>query len=158
MRAAAWGRQARLTATTGSWSDRWDACSRHYVMLLGEDIIGAFRFSVHPFSGDLPNADIYGHLLDHLPGPIAWFSRLVVHPDFQGMGYSRQLDLLAISEPRKAGAASIIATGGSVAGNLMRREIMLRRGWTEAGQAIAMPQGEYVAEYAPQVFYMIFDR
>ncbi|MBA4772920.1 MAG: GNAT family N-acetyltransferase [Sphingomonas sp.] len=157
IRTLAWQQQATLTAASDRWTETWDACSYHYVLMIEDEPVGAFRFSLHASPAELPNSEIYGSLLDHLPAPVAWFSRLVIHPDFQGKGYSRQLDSLALSEPLSAGAASVVATGGSVIGNLTRHAVMLRRGWTDAGVTLGAPKGEHIADHNPRVFYKIYD-
>lgn len=157
IRTLAWQQQATLMVDGDRWTDTWDACSYHYVLMIEDEPVGAFRFSLHASPAELPNAEIYGSLLDHLPRPIAWSNRLVIHPAYQGHGYSRCLDDLAINGPRSAGAASVVATGGSVAGNQKRDSIMRELGWTDAGLALCAPKGDYVAERMPRVFYKIYD-
>ena len=150
MRAAAWQRQATLTGPTDRWTDAWNVCSQHYVSIVDDEPVGAFRFRSHAGPGDLPNAELYGSLLDHLPCPIAWSSRLVIHSAHQGRGYSRCLDNIAINGPRSASAASVVATGASVAGNQKRDQIMRELGWTDTGMALCEPKGDYVAERTPR--------
>lgn len=135
LRARAWG-QHSLGVETQLWLDDWDAVAQHHVVLRGGHIAAAFRFTVHENLDSLPHRQTYGSLVEELPVPIAWSSRLVVDPKFRGCGLSRPLDHLAANEPFNHGAKSIVTTGGSVAENQFRHGVMIRQGWTLLGKAI----------------------
>lgn len=134
LRARAWG--VASGARYADWIDEWDPAAHHHAIYKGGMIVAAFRVTVHGGLADFPHRPVFGSLLDHLPLPIAWFSRLVVAPEWKGKGLSRSLDYLAANEPFNLGANSIVATGGSVSNNQFRHQAMLNHGWTYLGKAI----------------------
>jgi len=134
LRARAWG--ATPNSNYFEWLDEWDASAHHHVIMRDGELAAAFRFTLHDRLEDLPHRALYGELLDHLPAPIAWFSRLVVAPERRGQGLSRSLDFLGANEPFDFGARSIVATGGSVRANQFRHRVMQRLGWAYLGKAV----------------------
>jgi hypothetical protein len=69
------------------------------------------------------------------PGPHAYSSRMFIHPELQGRCLSERLEALSISEPLRAGAASVTCLAGSVPASLRRMSQMERRGWNRIGVA-----------------------
>ena len=136
LRAAAWGHTAR--SDIAAWLDEWDATAHHHIIVREGKIAAAVRFTLHEVHDDVPYRSIYGDLIKELPTPIAWYSRLVVSPEWRGKGISKALDWLAANEPFNMGANSIVATGGSVAENQFRHEVMLNHGWSYLGQALGL--------------------
>lgn len=151
LRARAWGQSAD-PANLKRWIDAWDADAHHHVIYRKGQMAAAFRFTIHATIDDLPDRSIYGDLIYDLPAPIAWFSRLVVDPDFRGAGLSSGLDWLAANEPFRHGARSILATGGSVAANRFRHEVMLRHGWAFLGEALGTIDLPIVPAGPPRIY------
>lgn len=66
----------------------------HWIAVSGERIAAAGRLSVHRFIDDVPYADFLDSktLASLGAPPIASINRLVVDPDFRGLGLARRLD------------------------------------------------------------------
>jgi|JI6StandDraft_1071083.scaffolds.fasta_scaffold335217_1 predicted GNAT family N-acyltransferase len=134
LRARAWGRED-AACESHRWIDEWDEEAHHHMVYRDGQLAAAMRFALHASADTFPHPELYGDLIADLPTPIAWFSRLVVDPAWRGQRLSSGLDLLAAIEPFDHGANSIVATGGSVASNKFRHDVMLKFGWTLLGTA-----------------------
>ena len=153
LRLDAWRNQAKLKPGVSRSSDAWDEKSHHRVLVDEEGrIAGAFRFSLHDDFSDLPDGGVW--LTEHhrRPGPHAYFSRMFLAPEFQGMGLSAHLDELAISAPLSLGARTVTCLAGSVSASLQRLPQMERRGWRCVGVASSQsPDAFWIADSMPAI-------
>ncbi len=154
LRANAWG--DGKTMDFSAWLAEWDAVAHHHIILRNGQLAAAFRFTVHDRLDDLPYRSLFADILNHLPSPVAFSSRLVVGREWSGRGLSKMLDQMAITSPKMAGARSVVATGSSVSTTEKRDLLMLRYGWTLAGKAAAMPVGPIPSDHPPKVYYVIY--
>jgi GNAT superfamily N-acetyltransferase len=90
------------------WLDSLDANSKHWVILHGQRLIAAGRWSHHELGTPFPDHEYFGDNIDFLK-PIASLNRLVVLSDYRGMGIAKILDAARIMDAYHQGVASVIA-------------------------------------------------
>lgn len=153
LRLEAWRKQAKLKPGISRSADPWDEKSHHRALVAHEGTIaGAFRFSLHEDLANLPDGGVWVTEHHRVPGPHAYFSRMFMAPDFQGMGLSETLDELAISAPLGMGAATVTCLAGSVSASLQRLPQMEKRGWRRVGVAPShSPDAFWIADSMPAI-------
>jgi GNAT superfamily N-acetyltransferase len=95
----------------GSWIDSEDQVAHHWVITQGDRMVAAARLSIHSEYASVPHADLFdeSEVRQFGDGPYASFNRLVVAPEFRGLGFSAVLDLERINFARTSGARLVIA-------------------------------------------------
>lgn len=74
------------------WNDELDPTAFHWVVTNDQyKIIAAARLNIFQSWSDFPYRTSVGHLSLPAVGPFAFFSRLVVHPQYQNLKLSRKL-------------------------------------------------------------------
>jgi GNAT superfamily N-acetyltransferase len=90
------------------WLDPLDASAKHWVILHGQRLIAAGRWSHHTLGSPFPDQEYFGDNIDFLK-PIASLNRLVVLSDYRGMGIAKILDTARIMDAYHQGVTSVIA-------------------------------------------------
>jgi len=88
------------------WNDHHDLTSIHILAKDAEKIIGAARVTIAEYASQIPAIVSYSGINNCIRGssyPIAVFMRLVVHPEYRGLGIARQLDLERLAHTKKVG-------------------------------------------------------
>ena len=93
---------------SATFRDTHDAHADHWIITVEESIVAAARLCIHCDAGDLPNQDLYHHMIAGIPVPIASLNRMVVHPSMRRQGLSRALTAARIKAARSRGARSMI--------------------------------------------------
>lgn len=119
----------------GRWRDEHDVASAIQVAAIHQDrIVAAARLTLHATLASAPYGKLFPGSLTDRQGPFAFFSRLVVHPQYQGRGLARRLD-----QVRKRIAASCGArTLAVVTSNPHRVSSLARCGFKPTGDKPAL--------------------
>jgi GNAT superfamily N-acetyltransferase len=122
LRVRAWRANTSFDPAMRTWLDAWDHSVRHWVVLRGDEPVGAARLSVHASLEEVPDpenyADVFG---DPPPSPIASFNRLVVDPSARGLGLSKRLDEVRLSAAQAMGCRCAI--GATPSGEARVRQL-----------------------------------
>jgi len=90
------------------WNDEHDDHACHFVVESGKGLLAAARLCTHNCINNLPEGYFY-QAVGVDPHPlIACMSRLVVHPDAQGQGLAKTLDLARLAEAKKLQCSSLV--------------------------------------------------
>ena len=90
------------------WLEALDNYAYLINIYAGKQLIASARMSMHAGVESLPDKALYLNLDYDIPGPMASFNRLVVHPDFRGQGLSRFLVARRLNRAFMTGAQSIV--------------------------------------------------
>lgn len=85
-----------------------DGTSRHWIVEHHGDIIAAIRLSVHATVAGIAGAEGWLEVKGPLPGPLAYFTRMVVHPSARRHGLGGTLLDTLILEARRLGLATAV--------------------------------------------------
>ena len=112
LRVTAWESSPRAHFVNRTWfPDGWreplDDTAHHFVLRDGNRIIAAARLNLLNHLADLP-IDLASITLP-LERPFAYWSRLVVHPDWRGERIAYAMDAVRFEASWKEGAAFILA-------------------------------------------------
>lgn len=87
LRVLAWRTQVVLPPEMLRWQDAVDADARHWAFIAQGKVVAAVRLSLHDSLADMPHPEVYAGVFDlPLAGPIAYYSRAAVHPDYRRLG------------------------------------------------------------------------
>ena len=137
LRMLAWRTQVALPEAMTEWTDGFDAVARHWAFLHQGQPVAAGRVSVHGALADIPDAETYeGVFTTPPPAPIASLNRLIVHPDWRGLGLPRVLDAVRVQAAEQMGAQCVVGATGSVQGNRVRIEQLAETGFVIAGLGV----------------------
>jgi hypothetical protein len=106
LRIVAWQADGELPSfapQAEGWMDEHDSHGMNWAFLDEGRPIAAARKGVHTRIGDLPDLPSLAGYEDLLAPPIAAFTRLVVGPEFRGLGLSKQLDDVRLAAARSSG-------------------------------------------------------
>ena len=119
----------------GIWRDELDDTCKHLVVMQGERILAAARWSLHRSVDELPEAKQYQRLHLQLEGPIGVVERVVACPSVPHLGLSRVLLDAIEAKLRAAGARYEL---GQASPSMVR--LSLRRGRHIVGPAAPDPR------------------
>jgi GNAT superfamily N-acetyltransferase len=158
LRVTAWRTQAVIPPTVDAWRDELDDRGRHFACFRHEELVAAVRLTVHPVVAELPEAEAFvGVLPDDVPAPIASYNRMFVDPAHRGLGLSKLLDRVAISEARAMGARVLVGSTGTVRGNLPRIDAMVALGFENLGQGRRYDVCAYAQELPATILLLRLD-
>ncbi len=150
LRVLAWCTQVALPEAMTEWTDDFDAVARHWAFLHQGQPVAAGRVSVHGALADIPDAECYeGVFATPPPAPIASLNRLIVHPDWRGLGLPRALDAVRVLAAEQMGARCVVGATGSVSENRKRIEQLADSGFEVIGEC--RPFGEGVLAFANEL-------
>ena len=129
LRVRAWAARSPEIATRSVWLDEFDAVGRHFGVTIGRQLIAAARVSFHETLASAPDPEDF---LGLAPPPplIASFNRLVIDPDYQGLGLSVRLVEARLKAAEQAGCRSAVT---SIWPEERRMKRMERLGFVRAG-------------------------
>ncbi len=117
LRASVWRTLAGDSQLYGDeWTDEFDALAMHWVAYVDGSLIAAARMSVHAELEEIPDFHIFGQLRLFVERPIASIGRLVVHPEFRGLGISREMDTLRLRAAREMKCQRMTAIASKLSG------------------------------------------
>jgi GNAT superfamily N-acetyltransferase len=87
-------------------NDEHEKHAIHFVVIWDEHPVAAAKMCIHAKAQECPDPESLLGYEEHLATPIATFSRLVVHPEFRGLGLPSLLlqGRIAIAKERKCGS------------------------------------------------------
>lgn len=109
LRVNAWahdGVQVR-EAVAGRLLDAWDSAAEHWVVLEGDEVIGASRLTIHESGAELPDG------IEAANERVAVLSRLVVAAGARGRGLGQQLTELRVQRALALGCRAVVAVTSS---------------------------------------------
>ena len=141
LRGYAW--QSRLPdfPAPARWEDPEDNDCLHWAILHEGSVVAAARLSLVGSLEQVPNAEVYSHVLPQLTGTIGSINRLVVHPAHARRGLSQWLDQARLVWADAAGAAHVVA---QTSAGITRVATLLNLGFCVAGEAGAYGSGPLV--------------
>jgi GNAT superfamily N-acetyltransferase len=129
LRAFVWRQLSQDERFSGDeWTDEFDVRALHWVAHVDGRLAGAARLSVHGRLEDIPDFHIFSGLSLSLTAPIASINRLVIHPDFRGMGLSRELDARRLEAARNMKCRTMVVCATRLSGT-KRLEAFLKLGF-----------------------------
>jgi GNAT superfamily N-acetyltransferase len=137
LRVNAWRTNMNIPAWAKAWKDSFDNDAQHWAIMSGNVPIAAARITVHNYPDEVPDAEIYNGLIANVPSPICSFNRLVVHPDFRGLGLSRLLDEVRLATAKSLGCRTAILT----VSDARRARAIEAHGFTHVGDGIPYSDG-----------------
>jgi len=114
------------------WTDEFDAMAMHWLAYVNGSLVAAARMSVHEELKNAPYFHIFGQLQLRVDQPIASINRLVVHPEFQGFGISREMDALRLRAAREMNCRTMTAVVSKVSG-IKRLHALEKHGFSPVG-------------------------
>jgi GNAT superfamily N-acetyltransferase len=157
LRIVAWRPHTDIHVGIVEWIDEIDGKARHWAILRNGTPIAAVRLSLHEELRGVPSHDVYrGVFADALPTPIASYNRMVVHPDFRGLGLSHRLDEISMETARNMGARVLIGATGSFKHNEGRIRAMIAKGFEVVGRGNAYTSKIIKPETTPTVLVYRF--
>lgn len=111
LRAYVWNRETgRETFQSGQWFDSHDSHAYHWAVLNAQNkLVASARLCIHSEVREFPDYDDIKHLHFQPPeSPMAFMTRLVVHPDYQGMGIAHHLISLRVQKALSLGCRIIL--------------------------------------------------
>jgi GNAT superfamily N-acetyltransferase len=137
LRVIAWRTNMNLPAWATAWKDSFDNDAKHWAIMSGDVPIAAARITVHNYPDEVPDAEIYNGLISDVTSPICSFNRLVVHPNFRGLGLSRLLDEERLATAKSLGCRTAIIT----VSDARRARTIEAYGFRRVGDGIPYPDG-----------------
>lgn len=154
LRVVAWATELSSAPEVGSWLDAFDGVARHWAFLDGVEPVASARMTVHAALSDVPNPeDFLGLLAEPLPAPIASINRLVVHPDYRGLGLGSSLDDLRLRAAEESGCGCVI---GSTPSGDRRVAQLVSRGFRLLGSTGAANASQLLRSMPPSVALVCF--
>jgi GNAT superfamily N-acetyltransferase len=109
LRVKAWRTKLTLSTDITEWRDGFESRSRHWVIFDQLRLVAAARLTVCAALKFVPDAEVYtGIFLFDPPGPIASLNRLVVDPEYRGLGFARQFDAVRLRAAKVAGCRHVV--------------------------------------------------
>ena len=108
------------SALSGGLDDGMDGAGLHWVVVAGGSVVASARLCVCASLDTLPDANVFRDSPAEVPLPTSAINRLVVHPEFRGLGVASRLDSVRISEARIRGCASVTACWSPFSGERRR--------------------------------------
>jgi predicted GNAT family N-acyltransferase len=116
LRVVAWEGSARsnsinLTKFPNGWSEEIDKNATHFVIIDQHDkIVASARISLHYDITELPYPSVFKDFILPINRPFAFYSRLVVAPEYRNNLFLKQLDLCRLRFLKENNIAFAIAT------------------------------------------------
>lgn len=153
LRVLAWRTQVVLPPEMRLWQDVVDAEARHWAFIAQGKVVAAVRLSLHDSLADMPHPEVYAGVFDlPLPGPIAYYGRMVVHPDFRRRGLFTRTHQLCADAAGAMGAMAMIGVTGSVDGNRFTEAVFLAEHYQLVGPGQPYRSTPYEVTHAPLIF------
>lgn len=153
LRVLAWRTQVALPPDMLHWQDSVDEGARHWAFTHQGQVIAAVRLSLHDSIADLPHPEVYAGLFPRpVHGPLAYYSRAVVHPAFRKLGLFTSTHSLCVEAAIQMGAVAMIGVSGSVDANRFTQSVFLAEGYQLVGTGQPYRATPYEATHAPLVF------
>ena len=112
LRVTAWRESGLISSDRypEGWSDELDQQAIHWVIKHSKNIVAAARLNILESLDELPYPGVFQDYEIPNLNPIAFYSRLVAHPDYRGRGISKQLDSVRLDYINKNKIPLVIAT------------------------------------------------
>jgi len=123
LRVMAWQEygQINFDKFPNGYYDNLDETGLHWIIEYDEQIIGSARLNILRHPDELPYPKTFMRVIEFSNLPFIFYSRLVIHPDYQGNNFSSLLDEVRISFIKKKTAIrNIIATAGLQRANKLK--------------------------------------
>jgi GNAT superfamily N-acetyltransferase len=119
------------------WIDKVDQHAYHWIITKNEEIVASARLSIHESLVDVPYAELLNteHVKPFQNCCLASINRLVVLPEYRGLGLSSLLDKTRIERAIQQKAALMIAFP-----QLIRLDSLKRKGFELVGQLENIPE------------------
>lgn len=126
LRRIAWGGEKKSYPKNQIICDHLDDSnqSKHWAIFNENKIIASCRLSFLNNFNELPYPEIFANLNLPFKSCFAFYSRLVIHPNFRGFGYSQLLDDIRIREISKREIKLVLATARD-----WRLDYLQNKGW-----------------------------
>ena len=129
-----------------SLDDEFDELALHWT-LFDSYLVAAARLTIHTDLKVIPEQHLFAEIRsENLPRPIAYISRLVVHPCARGQGIAGKLDNLRISVAREMGCKSMICNWTPMSG-LHRKRQLLQLGFSSIDNETPHEDGGFGASF-----------
>jgi GNAT superfamily N-acetyltransferase len=150
LRALCW---EKIYSAGYSLEDGFDIGALHWVAYVEGRVAGAARLTIHWDFNRLPNSHLFSHLQSaQISYPLAYISRLVVHPDVRRQGLAAHLDKLRIDAARNQGCTTMTVIWNPMSGEC-RRQQLLAIGFRSMDDETALPDGAFGNSY---VYFLDF--
>lgn len=131
LRQQVWSLQLDQTVVASRFAlDQYDQKAWHVVTYVDDKIVGSGRVILVDSANDVPDQCSFGTFVEQMKFPVAVMNRLVVHPDYQGMGLAREITNERIAFSRQYGANQVW-----VEINETRVASMIKKGFSNMGES-----------------------
>ena len=89
------------------WHDAFDPNGYFTLIHLKNELVASARMTLHSELQNFPGGPFYQPHVAELPPPIASFNRMVVHPEYRGLGLSNAIYRRLLTTAKESGANSI---------------------------------------------------
>jgi predicted GNAT family N-acyltransferase len=130
------------------WIDSLDPVGRHWVVLDGDRVVAAARLTMHTnIDDDYRDMKLWKKCGKQLPLPTTDLGRLVVHKDYRGHGFAKQLNEIRVNAAREMGAKSVMVTASGGNKHLLCKYL----GFEDIGETIYFEDRPNTLFYALQL-------
>jgi GNAT superfamily N-acetyltransferase len=134
-----------------SLEDGFDEDAWCWIIRMEDQVVAAARLTIHEDLTNVPDAHLFRHLISPIPEPVAYISRLVVHPAVRGRGLTRTLDELRIEAALEIGCRSMVVVWNPKSG-VRRKQQLMELGFGSADGETPRPDGGFGFSF---VYHMV---
>lgn len=127
-------------------NDGHDGHAFHFALFYCDAVIAAARLCVHESLTDVPDPHLFANANIPVAAPFGCINRLVVHPEYRGLGIAAIFDLARTEAAKRLGCNTMLVIWNEHS-NIQRRNAIDAQGFTSLNNGKAVADGEWGYSY-----------